>query len=130
MTAAYRVVGFAGCGFHKRAVDTLAAAAISADVVTLPDRVSFQRYLRRADVRPLIDAHRTSPVVFKLDNDPVAAASLLGGCDELLAHLRDCGAYAPPRDRSSRSPAGVLAYFRTLQREKRFVVWVLWRGPW
>ena len=30
--------------------------------------------------------------------------------------------------RKSRSPAGVLSYFEQMQREKSFVVWVLWRG--
>ena len=138
----YRIVGFAGCGYHQRAVEAAAAAGAAADVVELPDRRAFQQYLKRADVAPLLRAHRTSPAVFLLPpatagaadaasassaSSAAAPSSFVGGCDALLARLRTTVAVA---DTSSRSPAGVLSYFEQLQREKSFVVWVLWRGIW
>jgi hypothetical protein len=135
----YRIVGFAGCGYHQRAVEAATAAGAAADVVELPDRRAFQQYLKRADVAPLLRAHRTSPAVFLLPATAGAAdaasassassaapSSFVGGCDALLARLGTVAA----ADTSSRSPAGVLSYFEQMQREKSFVVWVLWRGIW
>ena len=87
----YRIVGFAGCGYHERAVAAAARAGLVADVVQLPDRRAFQRYLKRGDVAQLLGAHHTSPAVFLLPTDLAAdekAVTFVGGCDDLLERLR------------------------------------------
>ena len=126
----YRIVGFADCGYHQRAVKAAAQAGVTADVVELADRRAFQQYLKRADVAPLLGTHRTSPAVFSLPaGAETAAATFVGGCDDLIARL---GAAAAPSmaDTSSRSPADVLKFFEGAQRDNAFVVWLLWRGIW
>ena len=132
----YRIVGFTGCGYHQRAVKAAAQAGVATDVVDLPDRNAFQQYLKRADIAPLLGTHRTSPAVFLLPagaaaTDPTAVPMFVGGCDALLARLR-AAAVANPVDATppSRSPAAVLKYFEEAQRNKAFVVWLLWRGTW
>ena len=130
---AYRIAGYAGCGFYQRAVEAAAQAGAAADVVELADRTAFIGYLARPDVAPLLGHHRTSPAVFLLPRGAAVtaatpAASLVGGCDALRERLGSSTSRAP--DTSSRDPASVLSHFKKLQREKDFVIWVLWRGVW
>lgn len=134
---AYRIVGYAGCGFHQRAVAAARTASAAVDVVELQDHASFLRYLLTdpSNMSTLLGAHRTSPAVFLLPTDVDAhslattpVASFVGGCDDLLDQL---GVDTTPiSDTSSRDPASVLDYFEKVQREKSFVIWVLWRGVW
>jgi len=135
--AAYRIVGYTGCGFHQCAVDAARNASVSVDVVELRDHATFLHYLSTApsNMSSLLGAHSTSPAIFLLPagttKDSLAstpATSFVGGCDDLLVRLGVDTSLIT--DTSSRDPASVLCYFEKLQRENSFVIWVLWRGVW
>ena len=133
------VVGFTGCGYFERAVESAEAAPnVELTAKELPTRDAFREYLSQPSVAEKIGTHKSSPAVFLYDDKvpvvdsgdiviPPSTSTFLGGCDDLLKWLK---ADPPNQESETLSPDALLELFHKKQREHSFVLWVLFRGLW
>jgi len=137
------ILGYAGCGYYDRAVKAANEVGAECWPTKFATREQFIKHISKPELKAILRAHKSSPVVFELavvpsrpaartsqnvlDADTLSDAAFIGGCDDLLKRLKlsllDNG---PP----SRTPTEVFKYFERMQSSYTFVLYVLWRGAW
>jgi len=125
----YLIAGYSGCGYYHEAIKQANENNIQINIKEFADRKSFKKYINTDEIRESIGLkHHTSPVIWEIKDN--ITSTFVGGSNDFLEHLNIKPTTTLAEDRSSMNHMEVFDYFNKMQKNHKFVIWVLWRGIW